>query len=140
MANKLYEESHIQNIANAIRGKTGKTVTMKVSQMATEIGGITVGSDPVLQEKTVTKNGPVTPDSGYDGLSKVNVNVDTEVKLQEKTVTENGVVTPDSGYDGLSKVTVKVGNDLTVIKSITFNNDFSTTGGTTDMAFTYTVV
>lgn len=40
MGNKLYEETHIQNIANAIREKTGKTDIMKVSQMASEIGGI----------------------------------------------------------------------------------------------------
>jgi hypothetical protein len=79
MANKLYEETHIQNIANAIRGKTGKTATMKVSQMASEISEITTGgSDPVLQEKTVSENGVVTPDSGYDGLSKVTVNVDSD--------------------------------------------------------------
>lgn len=62
--------------------------------------------------KTVSENGVVTPDEGFDGLLKVTVNVPQsgggDVKLQEKEITENGIVTPDSGYDGLSKVTVNV--------------------------------
>ena len=43
MANKLYNESDIQAIANAIRNKGGASSTMTVSQMATAIGNIPSG-------------------------------------------------------------------------------------------------
>lgn len=77
---------------------------------------------PKLQSKTTYSNGDVTPDSGYDGLSKVTVAVpENTPRLQSKTATTNGDVTPDSGYDGLSKVTVNVSGDAPKLqeKSIT---------------------
>lgn len=49
MSKKLYEESSIQDIANAIRSKNGATSTYKVSEMASAINDISVGSsDAVL--------------------------------------------------------------------------------------------
>jgi len=43
MANKLYEETSIRNIADAIKEKTGKNINMTVEQMATEIKNIESG-------------------------------------------------------------------------------------------------
>lgn len=43
--NKLYEETDIQNIANAIREKTKSTDTFKVSEMANAISNIESGNN-----------------------------------------------------------------------------------------------
>lgn len=102
MSRALINESSLTAIANAIRGKNGSSNTYTPGQMAAAIdaiptGGITpigtvvitengihnvtqyadadVQVQPNLQSKTVTQNGTVTPDQGYDGLSSVVVNV-----------------------------------------------------------------
>ena len=62
---------------------------------------VVVNVQPKLQEKSATANGAVTPDSGFQGLSKVTVNVPatpTEEKTVELALADgNQVLTPTAG-------------------------------------------
>ena len=49
-------------------------IIAKVNSLPNVSGGGD-GSEVLLQEKTITENGTYIPDSGFDGFSKVNVNV-----------------------------------------------------------------
>ena len=107
------ELSRITNAKAAIKAAIeGKGVTVPdgtlLDGMAALIESIEAGGgNPVLQAKSVTPSESeqsVTPDSGYDGLSKVTVEA---IQTESKTVTANGTVTPSSGKY-LKQVTVDV--------------------------------
>lgn len=103
-----------------------------IAQIATALEGKSAAT-PKLQEKNATANGSVTPDEGYDGLSKVNVSVPAP-SLQAKTVTPSAstqTVTAASGYDGLSKVTVNGDADLVASNIKSGVNIFGVTGSYT---------
>ena len=124
-----------------------KTVTTNGEVIPTEgkvLSKVTVNVPSTtvkLQEKTATPSQAeqvIIPDSGYDGLSKVTINGDSDLvatnikqginifgvegtyqgeqaKLQEKTATpskEQQVINADEGYDGLSQVTINGDEDL----------------------------
>lgn len=74
MSKKLYEESNIQEIANAIREKNGEETTYKVSEMAEVIRNLP-SSGAIITSLNVTKNGTYSSPSGIDGYSPVTVNV-----------------------------------------------------------------
>ena len=76
MANKLYEETHIQAIASAIREKNGGTDTYKISEMAEAVRSLQIGSGEEKQAKTVTPTTVeqvILPDAGFTCLSQVTV-------------------------------------------------------------------
>lgn len=71
---------HYKNIADAIRAKNGTTNKYIPSDMSVAITNIE--TTPTLQEKNITPSTSVqeiTPDSGYDGLSKVTVAGDADL-------------------------------------------------------------
>ena len=75
---------------------------------------------PNVQEKeiSITENGEyeVLPDAGYEGISRMNINVEIPFPLEDKeiTLTENGEyeVLPDTGYKGIGRVNVNVNLDV----------------------------
>ena len=86
-----------------------------------------------LQEKSVeyAQNAEfvVLPDSGYAGMSKVNVSVDVVVPTVQdnKDITINQLGTieilPDSDYDVMKKVTANIAVPIEVNKSVTYTEN-----------------
>lgn len=107
MSKKLYEETNIQDIANAIRAKNGTQNQYTVAQMGNAVRAIE--TQPDLETLNVTENGNYLPSAGKDGFSSVSVNVSGgEAVVQPLSVAQNGTYNPPSGVDGYAPVTVDV--------------------------------
>ena len=102
MAQKLYEESNIQAIANAIRSKNGLTTTYKVSEMAAAITAIEGGGST-----------PIEPPVG-DGKTRIYIHLEDGRLSPMLGICPNGTVTVDWGdgtepdtLTGTSRATVR---------------------------------
>lgn len=102
MAQKLYEESNIQAIANAIRGKNGLTTTYKVSEMAAAITAIEGGGST-----------PIEPPVG-DGKTRIYIHLEDGRTSPMLGICPNGTVTVDWG-DG-TEPDILTGTSLTNLK------------------------
>ena len=87
MAKKLYEESSIQAIADAIREKNGETTTYKPSEMAAAITAITTGGGGVEVEPIVL--------SGNCSYVCSGVLASNYIKLFGDTITTNNISSVD---------------------------------------------
>lgn len=100
MAQKLYEESNIQAIANAIRSKNGLTTTYKTSEMAAAI--------------TAIEGGGSTPPPVQDGKTRVYIHLEDGRLSPMLGICPNGTVTVDWG-DGTTPDTL-TGTSVTTVK------------------------
>jgi len=70
---------------------------------------LTITAEPVLQDKSVTSNGSITYDSGYDGLGTVTVAVPSDLNNTDLDVIQTSQVqnyqAPD-GFSGIGSITV----------------------------------
>ena len=100
MSKVAITQSKLDALANAISLKSGETVPLTLDEMVQAVDGIETGGAvaPVLQSKELTVDGAgtlaITADSGYDGLSLV------EVEVPDATL----ILTTESGYSTTSGV------------------------------------
>ena len=94
MAQKLYEESNIQAIADAIREKNGETTTYKPSEMADAISAITTGGGGIEVEPIVL--------SGNQSYGCAGTLASNYIKLFGNTITTNDIVNGDYMFNGSS--------------------------------------
>jgi hypothetical protein len=85
---ELYIIKHetLAEIAKAVRAKNGTTAEIAVSDLASEISSISMGSAASLQTKNITfteyGNSTLSPSTGYTGISKFTIN--SNLKCVEK--------------------------------------------------------
>lgn len=112
MAKKLYEEASVQDIAVAIREKTGGTETYKIAQMGDAVRGITTGTPTEVY----------TFDQRRDEVKRFLQNVTYDPSDYTTSQIPNYVTTPSSNRPVGATITMKSAGTLTVVDGYTGNS------------------
>lgn len=136
------QEDYLTGIANAIREKTGETGIIQASKFAEKISGIQ--STSTLEERTITPSTTqqiITPNTGYDGMSKVTVEAMPSGELSAPTISSGGLVTAQvetSGYldAGIKKTLQLTTQAAKTVRPTTYSQTAATKGVYTTGAVT----
>ena len=112
MAKKLYEEASVQDIAAAIREKTGGTETYKIAQMGDAVRSIMTGTPTEVY----------TFDQRRDEVKRFLQNVTYDPSDYTTSQIPNYVTTPSSNRPVGATITMKSAGTLTVVDGYTGNS------------------
>lgn len=118
MANIEILKQKLKSLAEAIRGKTGKTGYLSLDDMFTEINNIPIGIKAEISYGNTLKNklesiaGAVRAKTGYTAPLTLDEMID---KIKNLVLTLTGTVTPSSNFDiGTHNNVTRQGNWVTV--------------------------
>ena len=133
MGNKLYDETSISNIADAIRSKNGTNETYTIEQMATAISNIPIDGIPELlftqssnKANLVTHTYTFTESGTFQYYVFSVINSDPSeiiIKLNGTIVTPNSGMMTSTTYMLYGEVTVSA-NDVITAENTTTNNNY----------------
>ena len=134
MAEKLYEETAVANIANAIRNKNGQTTTYKIAEMAQAINNIPTGGGELPsfsftrgELQNLFQNNRLTPlhDIGYTtsditslsyAYSRVNAPT-INTPIINLSTTENSYIDCSYAFDYANLNSVNINGDRIMINA-----------------------
>ena len=98
MTRVIITQSKLDDLADSIAAKSGETAPMTLAEMKDAVDGIA----PNLQSKTgitpTTSSQTIQADSGYDGLSSVQIDAISPVRSSSDLTASGATVTAPAGY------------------------------------------